>query len=507
MLSLFPEQIAAVDARAKACLGLDEETLVRRAGEAVAEEVAKRTSPSSVLVFCGVGNNGADGYATALSLRARGYDARCVDVFGKGQRSEGGNALLAEYRLRNGAPLSLDEGLRERAAVCIDAILGSGARREAPSGALLSVLDYLDGTDAFRVAIDLPLGADAAYGTLAARHLSADLTVMLSFPKTGLLSYPAREACGELVTRGLGIDLPFLAEGLEPHTIADDEYVKNTLPKRGKNSHKGSFGRVAVVAGSEKYRGAALLSCEAAARCGAGLMSLYTEESVLSFVGRKRPEFLFTALPPSATWTDEETAALAARLAGASALLVGPGCDRTQGVLNLTLRLLRTEGAPLVLDADALNLLSSLTDRGRACLKQAKRLVCLTPHPAELARLLGTSTSAVQKNRMALAMEYARETGVCLLLKGAGTVVTDGRQVSVNPSGSSALAKGGSGDVLAGAVAAFLAAGVKALDALRLAAYLHGKAGETLAEERSEYGVLPSELPLAMAKEMRKIQK
>ena len=160
-----------------------------------------------------------------------------------------------------------------------------------------------------------------------------------------------------------------------------------------------------------------------------------------------------------------------------------------------------------MLDADALNLLSSMPDRGRALLKEARRPVCLTPHPAELARLLGTTVSAVQKERMGTAMAYARETGVCLLLKGAGTILTDGEQVSVNLSGSSALAKGGSGDVLAGAVAAFLAAGALPLDALRLGAYLHGKAGETLAETRSEYGVLPSELPLAMAKEIREICK
>ena len=149
--------------------------------------------------------------------------------------------------------------------------------------------------------------------------------------------------------------------------------------------------------------------------------------------------------------------------------------------------------------------MASLEDHGRAALQGARRAVCLTPHPAELARLLGVSVATVQQNRMALAMEYARNTGVCLLLKGAATVVTDGHTVSINPSGSSALAKGGSGDVLAGAVAAFLAGGASPMDALRLGAYLHGRAGETLAVERSEYGVLPSELPLAMARELARI--
>ena len=505
MLSLFPEHIPEVDKRALARMGLDEETLIRRAGEAVAEEVAKRRAPTSVLIFCGCGNNGADGYATALSLSARGFRVLCVDVLGKGQRSEGGAGVLAAYTALLGAPLSLKEGLAAEAEICVDAVLGSGARKEEPTGDLFAVWRYFTEKSAFKVAVDLPLGVDAAYGTLARKHLTVDLTIMLSFAKTGLLSYPAREACGELVRRGLGIDDPSLVEGLPTHLVADDEYVKNALPKRGKNSHKGSFGRVAIVAGSKKYRGAALLSAEAAARCGAGLVSLYTEESVLAFVGRKRPEFLFTALPPSSAWTEREVLSLVDDVNSASALLVGPGCDRTQGALALILSLLQREGAPLVLDADALNLLASLEDKGRTALKGAQRAVCLTPHPAELARLLGVTVSAVQEDRMAVAMAYARDTGVYLLLKGAATVLTDGKEVSLNTTGSSALAKGGSGDVLAGAVAAFLAGGAPPLDALRLAAYLHGRAGDTLAESRSEYGVLPSELPLAMAGEIAKI--
>ena len=507
MISVFPHVIPHVDLLARDRLGLDEESLIRRAGKAVADEVEKRKAPCRALIFCGGGNNGADGYAAALSLAERGFRPLAVDALGKGQRSKGGKALLADYVARFGAPLTLEEGLMAEAEVCLDAVLGSGARYDELSTEALRVIAYMNQTEALRVAVDVPLGADAAYGRLAASYARVDLTVMLSFAKTGLLSYPAREACGELVTHALGLDHPDIVSRVPFHLISDEDYVKNTLPKRRKDSHKGSFGRVAVVAGSQKYRGAALLSCEAAARCGAGLISLYTEESVLAFVGRKRPEFLFTALPPSSGWTEEETAALDARLEEASAVLVGPGCGRGQGILDLIQRLLRAEGAPLVLDADALNLLSSMPDRGRALLKEARRPVCLTPHPAELARLLGTTVSAVQKERMGTAMAYARETGVCLLLKGAGTILTDGEQVSVNLSGSSALAKGGSGDVLAGAVAAFLAAGALPLDALRLGAYLHGKAGETLAETRSEYGVLPSELPLAMAKEIREICK
>lgn len=505
MFSVFPCYVPHIDRLAREKMGLDEETLIRRAGKAVAEEIAVRARPSRVLVFCGGGNNGADGYAAALSLADMGFCPKAVDVLDAGQRSEGGKAVLAEYTSRYGAPLSLEEGLQEEAEVCVDAVFGSGARYEALPDAAMRVMEYINATTALRVAVDVPLGADAAYGRLAPSYARAELTVMLSFAKTGLLSYPAREVCGELVTRSLGIDRPEILSQLSVNPIADDQYVKNSLPKREKNTHKGSFGRVAMVAGSAKYRGAALLAAEGAMRLGAGLVSLYTEEAVLSFVGRKRPELLFEAWPSSEAWTEEEVSLFAARLDTASAVLVGPGCDRTQGVSSLVARLLESEGPPLVLDADALNLLSSREDRGKKLLRGARRPVCLTPHPTEMARLVGKTTASVQEARISIAMEYAREMGVCLLLKGASTVVTDGECLALNLSGSDALAKGGSGDVLAGAVAALLAGGASPLDALRLGAYLHGRAGERLAETRSSYGVLPSELPLAMAEEIARI--
>ena len=505
MLSVFPDEISVVDHLAAHCLGLDEETLIRRAGAAVAEEIAKRRGPTSVMILCGGGNNGADGYAAALSLSAMGYAVQAVDVFAKGQRSEGGRAVLAEYRAVLGAPLTLDEAFEREAEIYVDALLGTGARYDLLTEEGLRILSLLQEKNAFLVAVDLPLGVDAAYGRVAKKHLAVDLTVMLSYAKLGLLSYPAREACGELVLREMGLVLPEITAQITTHLIADDEYVKNTLPKRKKNTHKGSFGRVALVAGSQKYRGAALLAAEGAARMGVGYVSLYTEETVLSFVGRRRPELLFEAAPSSALWTEEDIGCLACALSAAGAVVLGPGCGGTDGILRLAECLLRTEGAPLVLDADALNVLARSADRGRELLKNARRHVCLTPHPTELSRLTGYTTAAIQSDRMAVAMEYARETGVFLLLKGASTVITDGQTVSVNLSGSSALAKGGSGDVLAGMVGALLAQGAAPLDALRMGAYLHGRAGEALAETRSEYGVLPSELPLAVAREIKRI--
>ncbi len=492
MYAVLPSAIAVIDRLAIDSLGFSEETLIRKAGEAVAVEIARRRPTGRVLILCGGGNNGADGYALALSLAARGYTVRAVDAFAKGQRSPGGKAVLADYTRLIGAPLSLAEAEKEAADIYVDALLGAGAVG-APSEAALAVAARFGEKEGFRVAVDIPTGADAALGTLAPSYFHAHLTVMLSFAKIGLFSYPAREACGELLMADLGLSLPEIMEKIHTYTILDDEYVKNYLPKREKRSHKGSFGTASLVVGSEKYMGAALLSAMGALRCGTGLVRVYSEAPVLPVLCAALPEAVLGLRP-----TEKQTALFA----DAAALLVGSGCGATEDLLSLVIALLQEEGAPLLLDADALNVLASLPDRGVSYLRQAKRPVLLTPHPKEFSRLTGKTVAQTEANRLGEAMAYAKETGTYLLLKGAATVITDGEEIALCPIATSALAKGGSGDVLAGMCAALLAQGAEPLHALALAAYLHGKAGETLARTLSDYGVLPSELPSAAAREI-----
>lgn len=496
-----PESIPAIDSYAIKRLGVSEEQLIRRAGEAVAKEIAARyTGKGKVLILCGGGNNGADGYATALALRARGIFAIAADVFGCGQRSEGGRAVLAEYVSSFGAPLSMSGVLSSGGMdVIVDAVLGSGAKAGL-SDDLRRLLKWVKKQDAFFVAVDIPLGVDATWGELEREVFPADLTVVLSFYKQGLFSYPARAFCGEMVLAELDMGDPGEYSSYFSAIATDAAVVKTLLPRRDKNSHKGSFGRLQAFAGSHKYRGAAQLVSLGALRMGVGLMQLSTEEAVAKTMGRHLPELLYDVIPPIAAWTEEELLVHETATERASAVLVGPGSCVSEGLYRFLLRLVRKEGAPLLLDADALGSIAAYAPDVDAFFATAARPLVLTPHPLEFARLIGLSAAEVQAQRMRLAVTYAKTWGVSLLLKGAGTVITDGERLYINTTGSSALAKGGSGDVLSGTVGAFLAAGVPPLDALATAAYLHGAAGDMLAKELSEYGVIPSDLPLSMAK-------
>lgn len=512
MYTVMPDLIPKIDAFAERVCHIPEKTLILRAGECVAEAIAARHAPGYALFFCGGGNNGADGYAAALALRERGFRVRAVDVFSRGQRSEGGKEVLADYIAALGEPLTLDEALGGNmqtgtADVTVDAMFGTGFSGEAPEDGR-RVARFMNHSSSFRVAVDVPLGVNAATGEVADGALGADLTVVLSFMKTGLLSYPAKQFCGETVLGDIGLareEIIAAFPAILP--LTDDAFVRTHLPARPANSHKGTFGKVLIAAGCRKYRGAAHLAAAGAVRTGAGLVEVCSEKEVADFAGKRLPELLFTDVPPSSAWTEEDITLLCEKAAGANSVLIGPGCGTSEGIFTLISRILLTTGCPVVIDADGINALAAHREETEALFANARRPVLLTPHPMEFSRLSGLSVAAIQSHRIGTATAYAKAHRVYLLLKGAGTVITDGEGVHINETGSSALAKGGSGDVLSGVVASLLAQKTPPLDALRIAAYLHGKAGDDLAAELSEYGVTPSDLPRRIAQEIAAILK
>ena len=504
-----PSDIRTIDEYAIRVLGISEEALILRAGEAVADCVLKHAprGDGRVLVLCGGGNNGADGYAAALALLARGFSPTAVDIFGKGQRSEGGRAVLNAYKARLGEPLSLSLIKGSAFDIVIDAVFGTGFSGELPEAAIRA-LRLAESLNAYTVAVDVPLGVDAALGEVSPYTLHADLTVVLSFMKRGLLSYPAAPCCGKTVLCDIGLDRPEIHTAFPRLSEAtDDAYAREHLPKRPADSHKGSFGRACLFVGSAQYKGAALLAAEAALRGGAGLLSVVSDASVVDACVVRLPEALYETVPSVSSLKNEELAHAIKRTDGASTILVGCGCGVSEGLLRLVLALLSTEGAPLLLDADAINALALRREEGLLALKEAKRTVLLTPHPLELSRLSGHTVSYIQSHRMRVAWDLARTYGVHILLKGARTVIATPNAVHLNVSGSSALAKGGTGDVLSGLITALLSQGASAEEALRLGAYLHGKAADTLEKELTAYGVLPSELPRQIAREIASLYK
>lgn len=269
--------------------------------------------------------------------------------------------------------------------------------------------------------------------------------------------------------------------------ITTEEYISCKLPTRVSDSNKGTYGKVLLACGSENMRGAAALATLGALRCGAGLVTLASDKEVIDTLSSSIYE---------AIWLDTARFDLIDASDKANAIGIGCGCGYKRSTFKNLKWLICRSGAPLVIDADAINVLSGKTK----LLKKRAREIILTPHPLEFARLTGLSVEEIRASREEVAKKFAAEYGVTLLLKGKNTVITDGNELFVNPTGSSALSKGGSGDVLTGMICAFLAQGVSPLDACVIGAYIHGLAGERLGQSISEYGVLASELPLEAAK-------
>ncbi len=277
--------------------------------------------------------------------------------------------------------------------------------------------------------------------------------------------------------------------------ITDEKVAASLLPKRKSDSSKGSFGRAALISGSERYVGAAMLSLEAALRGGAGYVDFLGLGMLCESLRLRFPEAIYTQLDYTVDSGRKELVRATSR---SGAILVGPGCESTEALYLTVAELLETEGAPVVLDADAINAISAYGTAN--IIRNARRKVILTPHPLEFSRLTGYAVSEIQENRLVLARDFAASHGCILVLKGSGTVVTDGDISYVNSSGSSALAKAGSGDVLAGLLTSLLAFSTDALGTAALAVYVHGRAGDNLAAELSEFGVTPSDLPRECAR-------
>lgn len=269
--------------------------------------------------------------------------------------------------------------------------------------------------------------------------------------------------------------------------ITTKDYIASKLPKRSPLSNKGTYGRVLLVCGSATMRGAAALATLGALRCGAGLVTLASTREVIDTLSSS----IYEAL-----WLDTDLYDVIDASKNANAIGFGCGMGKSRKTYKNLKWLIERQGAPLVVDADGLNVLANNIN----LLKKAKRDIILTPHPLEFSRLCDVPVSDIQSNREEYAKNFAAQYGVTLLLKGHNSVITNGEEVFVNPTGSSALAKGGSGDVLCGMICAFLAQGASPLDAAVIGAYVHGLAGERLGKDISEYGVLASELPLEAAK-------
>ena len=509
------EKISQIDKFCAKKLGIPTRLLMEKSGHAVAKVIRDRVAPGqSVTILAGRGNNGGDGYAAACELMSD-YSVLIYDVFGVGQNSNSGKSFYDEFIAKGGTvkPLSTDKATLDfikNSAVIVDAIFGTGFHGEVPEDLRPLAIAIRESVSAIKIAIDVPLGINADNGSVSDFAINVNATVELSFIKPGIISYPARAFVGDIIYDSLDIPMDKIYESFDfKYGSITSRELSSLIPERDKNSHKGTFGKLLMIVGSERYKGAAHLSVEAALRGGVGLVSYLGIPELCDALAAKYPETVFYSSRPTEDYTESDIENAVSLSLGHSATLIGSGSSNTKGLFKLTAALLSLEcDSPLILDADAINALAESGEEGRAALKGAKRPVILTPHPLEFSRLFGLGVSDVQQNRLSSVEKFIEEYNVSLVLKGAGTIIADSDEIYINTSGSSALAKAGSGDVLAGLVGALAAQpSFSPSLAARAAVALHGFAGDRLSGEYSTYGVTPSDLPLEIARIISEIEK
>ncbi len=474
--------------------GISEALLMDEAGAAIAAEIVRASAPlpgQKVLVLVGPGNNGGDGLVIARHLARSGASVHIVLARPRTDDRNLHLALAAWARIHDFAEIRLPILVRN-VDMIVDCLLGIGSRPPL-RGVLLDMLQQTAGIQAFRVACDVPTGIDADTGVADTEAFAADLTVAAGPVKLGCLTYPARAVSGRIVATEIGI--PDTALDALPGRLIASESLIPLLPERPMDAHKGTYGRVVVIAGSARFRGAAALTCSGALRSGAGYVTLAAIEPVVSASAALTPSVTFEPLPEDGGVIATQAAPRLVELANtAAATVLGPGLDRTDGTSVLIREVLAgaAAGSRLVIDADALNALApldgSIADSEAECI--------LTPHPGELARLLNSDTGTVNADRLAAARKGASRSGSILLLKGAGTVIaTPGGEYAIAPQIAPALATAGSGDVLAGIIGSLLAQGMEPFPAASAGVLIHNRAGMAAGEEIGAAGAIAEDLP------------
>jgi len=478
--------------------------LMERAGAGAARVLRERLRHprGAVVVVCGRGNNGGDGFVIARHLRRARVPvevwlaARPEDVQGDAAR------MLAKWRRLRGtvhplvAPADVDALCRRLAgaATAVDALFGTGLNAPV-TGLAAAAIEAMNGCGAPVFAVDIASGLSADTGMPLGTSVRATVTATFGHPKVGQLIYPGVEHTGLLAVVDIGIPPAALAADGPRTALLEEEEVGRLLAPRPRDAHKGRFGHVLVIAGSRGKTGAALLAGQGAARAGAGLTTIAVPAPLQPVLEAQVREAMTASLPDAA-----DDAALDALLDARSAIVCGPGLGLADETRALVANVVRRARVPLVLDADGLNAVA-----GTDLLRARAGPTVITPHPGEMARLVGSDTGHVQADRLGVARALARAEGVVVVLKGARTIIAspDGG-AAISPTGNPGMASGGTGDVLAGIVGGLLAQGLAPFDAAVLGVFAHGAAADAVAARQGEVGLLAgdiaAELPATLAR-------
>lgn len=480
--------------------GISEETLVNRAGKAIFEKICSVSAldpgRDHIAIFCGPGNNGADGFVIARHFLEDSFAVHLYfptyEKVSPACQKQADSFVASGGKLLRNEPDLVKAGLK-RSRVIIDALLGVG-QKDTPRGDIDSFLQAIKaetatGMKRIFVAVDVPTGVSADTGEVFDSHFRADYSVCVELVKRGMLQHPGREACGDIHAVSIGIDC-----GQDIEFSVYDASRERPLEPRRADSHKGKFGAVLVIGGSASMPGAPLLSALAALRCGAGLVKKAQLKSMRE--ERGYPELVLSPLSADTHFKESCLAELKGDLEKADCVILGPGLGLhpdTSNFVNVLCEYCTHNLLPVVVDADALTLIAPRMKAQAGSFPSA----ILTPHPGEMATLLGQDVPAVQKDRYRAARSAQEQSGGVIVLKGAGSISCFEKNGFVNLSGNPFMATPGSGDVLTGVIASLVAQGLSMEVAAPAGVWIHGKAGD-LAHERTRGPIIASDIVNAL---------
>jgi len=496
---LTVEEMREADRMAMEELQIPGLLLMENAGLKSAQCIADLFGPVAgqrVGIFCGKGNNGGDGFVIGRHLSRMGAEVHFW-LTGKKDALRGDAAVNLQIADRMGLPIEELEDWDPETGLdafdlLIDALLGTGLKGEV-RGIYAKIIESLRRFGGPVVAVDIPSGLDGDTGQPLGTCVRADLTITMGNVKTGMMFYPARNFIGELYIADLSVP-EHMYDALQPQKflLSVDDY-RELLPPRPPDGYKNTFGKVLVFAGSTGLTGAATMASLSALRSGAGMVFLGCPKSLNAILEEKLTEVMTRPLPETDTGSLASEAFDAAEqvLGWADVLALGPGLSTHPDTREFVRQVLTRQSRPMVIDADGLNNLQGQT----GLLAEYGGPLVLTPHPGEFARLTGLKKPQIEQDRIGVARRFAREWRAVLLLKGAPSLIAAPEgDVFFNPTGNAGLATAGSGDVLTGLIAGFLAQGLSALHAALLGAFVHGLAGDLAAFELGQRGMIAGDL-------------
>lgn len=495
-------QMQKADKHTIETLGVPGATLMHRAATAIFSEVqgmAAGKKSFSVAVFCGPGNNGGDGWATAAILKDT--DIRVVVFSGCHiDKLKGDAAFYANQAVEKGVAVKVDKVPEDisKYDVVIDALFGIGLQREV-SGIYKDYILLMNNKAKRIISADIPSGLHSDEGIPFHYAVSADITVTFGRAKTALMSQPGCTYAGKVVVSDIGIPDKAYQEDATKYIAMDSAFVREKIKPREKISSKGNYGKVLLITGSPGMTGATGLCAEACLRSGTGLVYCAVPKNKIFEYDSLVREAISVPVEGNSDFVSAKSVEdIKKAVIGKSSVVIGPGLSDVSDSHIIFSELMDSTDIPIITDAQAINDLSAHPD----IIEKAKPNSIFTPHPGEMSRLTGNSIEYIQENRISTALEFAREHNVIVLLKGHRTIITDGLKVYINTTGNPGMATAGSGDVLCGIIASCTAIIEDVAEAVAAAAYIHGAAGDRASFKYGEYsmksGDIIAEIPWVM---------